>query len=104
VTTVPGLTPKLEIKTDNYGDSRIVTYLSNRFFNVYEWNIKGALKMVKKDAPFVLVTVVEGSGELVIEETVYPLQMGTSCILPVGIEDWLVKGNLKIIASEPGYH
>ncbi|CZQ99226.1 mannose-6-phosphate isomerase, class I [Trichococcus collinsii] len=104
VTTVPGLTPKLEIKTDNYGDSSIVTYLSNRFFNVYEWNIKGALKMVKKDAPFVLVTVVEGSGELVIEETVYPLQMGTSCILPVGIEDWLVKGNLKIIASEPGYH
>ena len=46
--------------------------------------------------------VITGEGELIVDEKTYPLTMGTSFILPNQIERWEIKGELKLIASEPG--
>ncbi|EPA0827137.1 mannose-6-phosphate isomerase, class I [Enterococcus hirae] len=101
VTTVPAITPQIQMKEVRKGNSSIVTYLETEFFNVYEWDIKG-ITSFKKQAPYTLATVIDGSGELVVNEKIYPLTKGASFILPNDVTEWTVQGELSIIASEPG--
>lgn len=101
VTTVPAITPQLQMKEVRKGNSSIVTYLETEFFNVYEWDIKG-ITSFKKQAPYTLATVIDGAGELVVNEKIYPLTKGASFILPNDVTEWTVQGELSIIASEPG--
>lgn len=101
VTTVPAKAPELQIKEIRQGNSSIVTYVETEFFNVYEWDIKG-ITSFKKQAPYTLMTVIDGAGELVIGNQTYSLEKGTSAILPSDITEWKVQGELSIIASEPG--
>ncbi len=101
VTTVPAKAPELQIKEIRQGNSLIVTYVETEFFNVYEWDIKG-ITSFKKQAPYTLMTVIDGAGELVIGNQTYSLEKGTSAILPSDITEWKVQGELSIIASEPG--
>lgn len=101
VTTVPAKTPELQIKEVRKGQSSIVTYLETNFFNVYEWDIKG-ITSFKKQAPYTLATVIDGAGELIVDNQTYLLEKGTSFILPNEINEWIVQGELTIIASEPG--
>lgn len=100
VTTVPAKAPELQIKEIRQGNSSIVTYVETEFFNVYEWDIKG-ITSFKKQAPYTLMTVIDGAGELVIGNQTYSLEKGTSAILPSDITEWKVQGELSIIASEP---
>ncbi|EOS8060712.1 mannose-6-phosphate isomerase, class I [Enterococcus hirae] len=101
VTTVPAITPQIQMKEVRKGNSSIVTYLETEFFNVYEWDIKG-ITSFKKQAPYTLATVIGGAGELVVNEKIYPLTKGASFILPNDVTEWTVQGELSIIASEPG--
>ncbi|MFS0983232.1 mannose-6-phosphate isomerase, class I [Enterococcus durans] len=101
VTTVPAKTPELQIKEVRKAQSSIVTYLETEFFNVYEWDIKG-ITSFKKQAPYTLATVIDGAGELIVDNQTYLLEKGTSFILPNEINEWTVQGELTIIASEPG--
>ncbi|EMF0284084.1 mannose-6-phosphate isomerase, class I [Enterococcus hirae] len=101
VTTVPAITPQIQMKEVRKGNSSIVTYLETEFFNVYEWDIKG-ITSLKKQAPYTLATVIDGAGELVVNEKIYPLTKGASFILPNDVTEWTVQGELSIIASEPG--
>lgn len=101
VTTVPAITPQIQMKEVRKGNSSLVTYLETEFFNVYEWDIKG-ITSFKKQAPYTLATVIDGAGELVVNEKIYPLTKGASFILPNDVTEWTVQGELSIIASEPG--
>ncbi|VTX89009.1 Mannose-6-phosphate isomerase ManA [Enterococcus hirae] len=101
VTTVPAITPQIQMKEVRKGNSSIVTYLETEFFNVYEWDIKG-ITSFNKQAPYTLATVIDGAGELVVNEKIYPLTKGASFILPNDVTEWTVQGELSIIASEPG--
>ena len=101
VTTVPAITPQIQMKEVRKGNSSIVTYLETEFFNVYEWDITG-ITSFKTQAPYTLATVIDGAGELVVNEKIYPLTKGASFILPNDVTEWTVQGELSIIASEPG--
>ncbi|MDT2743704.1 mannose-6-phosphate isomerase, class I [Enterococcus asini] len=101
VTTVPARTPELSVSEVKQGASAIVTYLQTDFFNVYEWQVRGALEL-KAGAPYTLMTVINGFGKLVVAGKSYDMPKGTSCIIPNGIATWRVEGDCDIIASEPG--
>ena len=99
VTTVPASMPQLAVKEIRKGNSALTTYLETEFFNVYEWQVKGELTIDAK-GPYTLMTVIEGFGYLVVDGKEYELKMGTSCIIPNGIQQWQIKGDVKIIASD----
>lgn len=101
VTTVPARKESLNILENRQGESSVITYLETEFFNVYEWQVHGILKL-KKQAPYTLATVTDGFGRLIVEGKTYELTMGTSFILPNDIESWEVQGEATLIASEPG--
>ncbi|MFV0557600.1 MAG: mannose-6-phosphate isomerase, class I [Enterococcus sp.] len=101
VTTVPARKPELNVKEAKFGQSAVVTYLQTDFFNVYEWQVRGSLAL-KAGAPYTLMTVINGFGHLIVDGTSYELTKGASCIIPNGISEWTIEGEVDIIASEPG--
>lgn len=74
--------------------------LSNEFFSVYKWQTAGKLTIdLAKD--YYLATVVDGSGELIIDGQDYSLNLADSFILPHGVDKIELSGTMTIIASNP---
>lgn len=74
--------------------------VSNAFFTVYKWEIAGQTSM-ERTAPYLLVSVLEGAGQLTLADASYPLQKGDHFILPNDVVDWTFEGHLTLIASHP---
>lgn len=76
----------------------LTTLVSNPFFTVEKWQISGTLSCFKT-APYSLVSVIDGSGSLSIDDQDYPLQKGDHFILTAPIEQWTYDGQLTLIVS-----
>lgn len=74
--------------------------VSNRYFSVYHWEIAEQTKMMQT-VPYLLVSVIDGSGRLIIEGTNYDLKKGDHFILPNDVQTWTFEGDLEMIASHP---
>lgn len=102
VTTIPNEDPNTDVKVEETANCKLTTFVENDFFNVYEWKINGVATF-KKKAPYTLVSVLDGEGELFIDETrTYELQKGMHFILPNDLKAWSIDGTVQIIASTPG--
>ncbi len=101
VTTIPHKDPELAIKEIYQGNSSVTTFVSTPFFTVYEWNVAGILNL-KAQAPYTLVSVIAGAGNLIVDKQKYEIAKGTHFILPNEVTEWQLEGKMQIIASEPG--
>ena len=83
-------------------DDLLTTVLvANPFFTVYHWQLSGKAAM-KRPGPYLLVSVLQGQGKLILDEQEsYQLQKGDHLILPHDTENWIIEGELDIIASHP---
>lgn len=82
------------------GNLDLTTLVSNAFFTVYKWQISGQVDF-KRTAPYLLLSVLEGEGQLVIEGTSYPIKKGNHFILPNDVNSWELTGELTLIVSHP---
>ncbi|WP_421038696.1 mannose-6-phosphate isomerase, class I [Streptococcus hyointestinalis] len=82
------------------GNLDLTTLVSNAFFTVYKWQISGQVDF-KRTAPYLLLSVLEGQGQLVIEGTSYPIKKGDHFILPNDVNSWELTGELELIVSHP---
>lgn len=80
------------------GDLTSTLLVSNPFFTVYRWLVKGGADMAAS-APYLLVSVLEGAGQITIEGTSFTLKKGDHFILPNQVKNWTFQGDLEIIAS-----
>lgn len=72
--------------------------VSNDFFTVYHWLVNGRADM-KQTAPYLLVSILDGDGEISCDSASYSLKKGDHFILPNPITEWTFSGQLDIIAS-----
>lgn len=86
--------------TVSVGDLRLTTYVSNSFFTVYKWQVNGAIEM-RQEAPYYLVSVLNGKGTLIVEEQAYPIVKGSHFILPSDVLFWQFEGDLEMLVSHP---
>lgn len=101
VTTIPHRDPELSIQTEVQADNEITTLIESDYFSVYRWNIHSEVYFGKK-ASYTLVSVIEGKGSLIVDNIKYPLNKGDHLILPAPITEWVIEGDIEIIASNPG--
>ncbi len=102
-TNVPFREPKLNREDYRVGDAKVTRFVATKFFAVYRWKLSGGTAAFqRKEAPYTLVSVLDGAGELTVVGHTYSLKKGVHFILPFGVKAWQLKGNLSIIASEPG--
>jgi len=101
VTTIPGVTPELDVVTINNGNSQIKIFVKTPFFNVFKWTVDGELPM-NSQADYTLVSVIEGKGTITIGDNSWDLAKGVHFILPNQIKEFTLTGQMEIIASTPG--
>lgn len=80
----------------------ITTFAEEEYFSVYKWDVYEEYQM-KQDTHFIIGSVIEGAGTLHTEVDVYPLVKGDHFILPYELGNFMIKGQVTIIASHPNY-
>ncbi|KRM72954.1 mannose-6-phosphate isomerase, class I [Lacticaseibacillus brantae] len=104
VTTVPHVDPKLNIQTAKVQDATITTFVQppmSPFFAVYRIVLAGNLNQTAQ-APYTLVSVLNGEGTFVADGGSSPIKRGMDFIIPNQITEWKFSGNLEMIVSTPG--
>jgi len=101
VTTIPHVEPSLSMDKTKNNHLERTHLVSNDFFSVEEWRVTGKADFTP-DAPYSLVSVLDGEGNLTIDGQSYSCRKGDHFILPATVREWTLDGNLHIIASTPG--
>ena len=100
---IPHKDPKLNQKHYQVGDVAVTQFVSTEFFAVYEWKVDGGQGTFSRgNAPYTLVSVLDGEGQIEVDGKVYDLKKGMHFILPYDVKEWTIRGKMQIIASEPG--
>ncbi|KPJ22286.1 mannose-6-phosphate isomerase, class I [Streptococcus phocae] len=76
------------------------TLVSNPFFTVYKWTVTQSVGM-RQSADYLLVSVLDGQGRLMVNQDVYDIEKGMHFILPNDVKSWSFDGNLEMIVSHP---
>lgn len=100
VTTIPHKDTQPDIETQTFEHGVQKTLISNEFFTVFEWQIEGPMSF-EREGLYTLVSVVEGEGSLIVDETIYNIEKGDHFLLPNEIDSWTLDGDLHLIASHP---
>jgi len=100
VTTIPHQDKQPEPIVSEVENGTLTTLVSNDFFTVFEWDLNGPVSF-EQDSLYTLVSVVDGEGILTIDDQTYAIEKGNHFILPNGIKEWTLTGDLHLIASQP---
>ena len=101
VATIPAKSPVQDIQEIKYKNSVVTILAKTPFFDVYKWDVDGELDLTAT-APYTLVSIIDGSGILNINNEEYNVSKGQHFIIPDGINNWTLSGKLTAIASTPG--
>ncbi|ALS77940.1 MULTISPECIES: mannose-6-phosphate isomerase, class I [Planococcus] len=72
--------------------------IEGEFFTVYHWKLGGKVE-VPLTTRFLLVSVINGTGQIVTEESVSTVKKGDNFIVPATIGNYFIDGNLEMIVS-----
>lgn len=98
VTSIPHIDPHFPVTKQQTGDLQITTFIENEFFCVYKWNVDGEAEY-RKDLDFLLVSVLEGNGEMITEQEKFRFHKGDHFIVPFSIKTFKLKGSSQWIVS-----
>lgn len=86
-----------EIKKEGYKEKILTT---NEYFEVREMKIEKET-VFKREKPYLLETVVEGEGEIIIGKEAHPIKKGDFFIITNKADEYKIKGKLTIVESNP---
>ncbi|MFT4416269.1 mannose-6-phosphate isomerase, class I [Fredinandcohnia humi] len=98
VTTVPHEDFPVEPRVESIVGATITTFVEEKYFSVYKWDVTGSAEFTQ-DKPFLIGSVLKGAGEIVIDGESYSVEKGDHFILPSGVGEYRVKGELELIVS-----
>lgn len=98
VVQIPHQDPVIERQVKDIGKNKIITYIQSPFFTVEKWEIRQAISL-EQNHDFLLISVIEGEGEIISDTGTYKFQFGDHFILPFGFGRYRVEGNADFIVS-----
>ncbi len=104
VITVPFVSPHIEPQMFRDGESTVTTLVDSKnspYFSVQKLKIKTPLTEKMHTRPFLLVSVIAGSGSLVIGNCSYNIIKGDHFILTSMMNSWQWLGDMTLITSWP---
>ncbi len=105
VTTVPHIDPKLNVHTEKDQDAEIKTLVEppvSPHFYLWQIDLDGTWKTGLKNHPYLLVSVISGSGKLEADGQSWDLKLGTNLIIPNEMKNFTFTGKMRIVMSAPG--
>lgn len=98
VTNVPHEDFPVKPVTDKIPGVTITTFVKDKYFSVYKWDITGSAKL-RQDKLFLIGSVLKGTGEIVTEEGSFKIEKGDHFILPSELGEIEVRGIVEVIIS-----
>ncbi|MGI8316729.1 mannose-6-phosphate isomerase, class I [Halobacillus mangrovi] len=98
VTTVPHEDPVIDREQSYDTDLQIETLIEEEYFSVYRWELEGRSGEMAPE-PYLLASVLEGEGQVLINNRSYDFEKGDHFILPASIETYTMEGNASFIVS-----
>ncbi|KHE70348.1 mannose-6-phosphate isomerase, class I [Halobacillus sp. BBL2006] len=98
VTTVPHEDPVIDREKSYDADLVIETLVEEDYFSVYHWELEGRSGELRP-GPYLLVSVLEGEGQTLINNRSFSFEKGDHFILPASVETFTMEGNASIIVS-----
>ncbi|SDO45421.1 mannose-6-phosphate isomerase, class I [Alkalicoccus daliensis] len=83
------------------GDGKIEELIDNPYFSVKSCRVNGSM-LLRKRAPYQLVTVLEGEGEALVNEETRHVVKGDHLLIPADTASVKWTGDLHFIVAEPG--
>ncbi|WP_417898776.1 mannose-6-phosphate isomerase, class I [Bacillus haimaensis] len=100
VSTIPHKKVKVTPKVEKIDDTTVTTYVEAEYFTLYKWDITGSYTTIHPH-PFLIASVIDGEGQLETAEGTFKLRKGDHFILPHGLGEFTLKGNISLISSHP---
>lgn len=100
VTNIPHEDVVLDFETRQVGDMKIRQLVKEHYFTVEKWEVSGSAEH-STSADFLQVNVTEGAGTMEITGRKYDLEKGINFLLPNGVKDIKVDGEMEWIVSHP---
>jgi len=100
VTTVPHRDTDVQPHVANIPGATVTTFVEGDYFGVQKWHVHGEAEW-EQTKPFLIVSILQGEGELVHGERTYPIRQGDHFILPHQFGRFAIRGTLEAIASWP---
>jgi mannose-6-phosphate isomerase len=98
VTCAPHIDPVFETEMIQQPGLNITKFIESPFFSVQKWELNGAATATQNH-DFLLVSVIDGNGEIGTGERTYPFQEGEHFILPCGLGKFDLRGNAELIVA-----
>ncbi|URM31165.1 mannose-6-phosphate isomerase, class I [Cytobacillus firmus] len=98
VISVPHYLPELQPEYVKKGKNRFIKFLETENFTVCKWEIQENTAM-KKEVPFLLISIINGNGSLIVNKNRYHLKKGDHLILPAPITMYSLEGEFEAIVS-----
>lgn len=98
VSTIPHRDVEFEQTVEIYDGADITNLLSNKYFTVRKIDVNSKFKYNPSEK-YLLMTVIEGSGEITLDKEKHSLNKGDSFIVPYGNKMLYLEGNITIIES-----
>ncbi|GFZ27125.1 mannose-6-phosphate isomerase, class I [Lactobacillus corticis] len=105
VTTVPHVDPQMAVTETSEQDVKIKTLAQppmSPHFYLWQLDLDGEWQTGLNDHPYLLVSVIQGSGQLQADGKVYDLQLGSNFIIPNGMKKFTFTGKMRLVMSAPG--
>lgn len=99
VINVPHEDVKLKINSRMHEGCEITSFVKTKYFTVERWKFDNSQADFKKQAPYVLVSVIDGNGNITVDGQEYELQKGMHFILPADVNAWTLAGKMELIVS-----
>ncbi|EEE48442.1 mannose-6-phosphate isomerase, class I [Staphylococcus capitis] len=92
--------PNTSPHTKEIDGNTYTQFVSNTFFTVEKWDISEHLTL-EKPHPYCLVSVIEGDGQLTVDDETFTVQKGTHFILTTEDKAIQFNGHMELIISHP---
>ncbi|WEV43614.1 mannose-6-phosphate isomerase, class I [Lactobacillus sp. ESL0684] len=104
VTTVPHQDPQITVKTTMDQAAKIKILVEppmSPHFYLWQVDLAGEWQTSLGEHPYLLVSVIAGTGKLITQDEEYDLTIGTNLIIPNQLKDFTFTGDLRLVMSAP---
>ncbi|WP_226581103.1 mannose-6-phosphate isomerase, class I [Halobacillus litoralis] len=98
VTNTPHEDPELSSIRNHYNSLNEEQLIEEEYFSVYKWDLDGVCKDLSLNS-YLLISVIEGNGEVATKEGPYKFKKGDHFIVPATVTTFDLLGNASLIVS-----
>lgn len=98
VIETPFVSMQQSVQYEEIEDLYVTKFIECPYFSVEKWELDGVVNLTQKN-PFLLLSVIDGEGELIHGTEKYQLEQGDHLILPSDFGEYRVVGRAEFIIA-----